>query len=194
MRAYRNKKHRGKKIAIIFIFIAALVYTLFNGGADILKGSFVSLGSDSNMAVYTDDNVIPVKDENRRDLLVNKHNKLRDGYEPYSLVTSLSGILVTPETDKALNEMADDAATEGLNLQACSGYRSFEKQESLYNQYVEDYGQDYADRYSARPGYSEHHTGRAIDLISPQGIMDDFESTPECTWVHENAYKYGFIL
>lgn len=194
MRAYRNKKHRGKKIAIIFIFIAALVYTLFNGGAGILKGSFVSLGSDSDMAVYTDDNVIPVKDENRRDLLVNKHNKLRDGYEPYSLVTSLSGILLTPETDKALSEMADDAAAEGLNLQACSGYRSFEKQESLYNQYVEDYGQDYADRYSARPGYSEHHTGRAIDLISPQGIMDDFESTPECTWVHENAYKYGFIL
>ena len=95
MRTYRNKKHRGKKIAIIFIFIAALVYTLFNGGADILKGSFVSLGSDSDMAVYTDDNVIPVKDENRRDLLVNKHN-VRDNFV-HKLVQSL--LIHQPSTD-----------------------------------------------------------------------------------------------
>lgn len=195
MRTQRRKTHRFRKTAIMLIFAAALGFQIIRvtGMSDLYENIFAS-GSYSDMTEYTDVHAIDAKDENRTDLLVNKHNRLRDGYEPYSLVTSLSGILVTPETDDALMRMADQAAAEGLNIQACSGYRSFEKQQSLYEGYIQDYGQDYADRYSARPGYSEHHTGRAIDLISPQGIMDDFESTPECTWVHENAYKYGFIL
>lgn len=195
MRTQRRKTHRFRKTIIMLIFAAALGFQIIRvtGMSDLYENIFAS-GSYSDMTEYTDVHVIDAKDENRTDLLVNKHNRLRDGYEPYSLVTSLSGILVTPETDDALMRMADQAAAEGLNIQACSGYRSFEKQQSLYEGYIQDYGQDYADRYSARPGYSEHHTGRAIDLISPQGVFDDFESTSECQWVHENAWKYGFIL
>lgn len=152
------------------------------------------VNADLDKKEYIDADTISAKDENRHDILVNKHNGFREGYEPYSLVTGISGILVTPQTDKALDRMAEDAASEGLDIQACSGYRSYDKQKSLYEHYADDYGKDYADRYSARPGFSEHHTGRAVDLISPAGILDDFESTEECKWVHKNAWKYGFIL
>ena len=45
-----------------------------------------------------------------------------------------------------------------------SGYRSYEYQEQLYNNYVAREGKEAADTYSARPGYSEHQTGLAFDL------------------------------
>ena len=50
------------------------------------------------------------------------------------------------------------------------------------------------DTYSARPGHSEHQTGRAIDLCGSFGSLNDFINTPEGPWVNENCYKYGFII
>ena len=50
------------------------------------------------------------------------------------------------------------------------------------------------DTYSARPGHSEHQTGRAIDLSGSFGSLNDFIRTPEGPWVNDNCYKYGFIL
>ena len=50
------------------------------------------------------------------------------------------------------------------------------------------------DTYSARPGHSEHQTGRAIDLCGSFGSLNDFINTPEGPWVNENCYKYGFIV
>ena len=152
------------------------------------------VNADMDKESYSNANVIEKGNEDKRGVLVNKHNRLRNRYEPYSLVTSLSGILVTPDTADAIEKMSQDASYNGLNLQACSGYRSFEKQEEIYERYKRENGREYADNYSARPQFSEHHTGRAIDLISPAGITDDFESTAECKWVHKNAWKYGFIL
>ena len=50
------------------------------------------------------------------------------------------------------------------------------------------------DTYSSRPGYSEHHTGRALDISQVSGNLDMFEGSDEAKWVYENAYKYGFIV
>ena len=87
--------------------------------------------------------------------------------------------------------MKADATALGLNIWIQSGYRSYELQSELYNNYVNRDGKLAADTYSARPGHSEHQTGLAFDLNT---ISDDFAYTNEGKWVNENAWKYGYIL
>ena len=73
---------------------------------------------------------------------------------------------------------------------------SYDLQNRLYNGYVKQEHGDTArvDTYSARPGHSEHQTGRAIDLCGSYGSLNDFVNTPEGPWVKENCYRYGFIV
>lgn len=105
------------------------------------------------------------------------------------------------ESESARNAfelMAKVAREAGFELVAFSTYRSFEYQDTLYNNYVNRDGKESADRYSARPGYSEHQTGLAFD-IGEKGkedlwLTEEFGETEAGKWLVENAYKYGFIL
>jgi len=78
-----------------------------------------------------------------------------------------------------------------------SAYRSYSYQVSLYGKYVRDQGQSVADTQSARPGYSEHQTGLAVD-VEPYDQQCDveqcFADLPAGKWIAANAYKYGFII
>ncbi|MGE7692337.1 M15 family metallopeptidase [Lysinibacillus sp. NPDC097214] len=104
----------------------------------------------------------------------------------------------SPEARQALNQMFAAAKQQGFDLVAFSGYRSFEYQTTLYNNYVNRDGQAAADRYSARPGYSEHQTGLAFD-IGERGkdklwLTEEFGETPAGQWLFTHAQDYGFIL
>lgn len=127
-------------------------------------------------------------------VIVNKFYSLNKDFVPNNLV-SVSPNYGYGYVDKTLYEnfklMADDARKNGLNIYIASGYRSYDYQNVLYNQYVSRDGKENADTYSARPGHSEHQTGLAIDL---NDISDTFGNTNEFKWLSENAYKYGFIL
>lgn len=107
-----------------------------------------------------------------------------------------SGKPATKDTCAAYKEMAGDARKEGLSFYAASAYRSYALQNRLYQGYLQQEGGNAArvDTYSARPGHSEHQTGRAIDLCGSFGSLNDFVNTPEGPWVKENCYKYGFIV
>ncbi|EFI67075.1 M15 family metallopeptidase [Lysinibacillus sp. HST-98] len=103
-----------------------------------------------------------------------------------------------PEAREALNQMLAAAKQQGFDLVAFSGYRSFEYQTTLYDNYVKRDGQAAADRYSARPGYSEHQTGLAFD-IGERGkedvwLTEAFGETPAGQWLFAHAQEYGFIL
>ena len=98
---------------------------------------------------------------------------------------------MTPETEAAYNQMLQDAAAEGIKLVKRTAYRSIMQQTIIYENYVKEHGQEAADRFSARPGYSEHHTGLAIDLNS---LETAFGETPEGIWLAEHCAEYGFIL
>lgn len=87
--------------------------------------------------------------------------------------------------------MQNAAKKDNLNLTIISGFRSYNFQSSLYNNYVSRHGQAMADTFSARAGYSEHQTGLAMDLNQ---ISDSFGETKVGKWLDNNAYKYGFIL
>lgn len=121
-------------------------------------------------------------------LIVNKHYPLPKDYAPGE----------NTEARNAYDNMATDAKEVGFELVAFSTYRSFEYQQTLYDRYVAQNGQESADRFSARPGYSEHQTGLAFD-IGEKGqehlwLKEEFGETEVGKWLVDNAHKYGFIL
>jgi len=73
-----------------------------------------------------------------------------------------------------------------------SGFRSYETQTQLYQNYVNKDGKAEADRYSARPGYSEHQTGLAFDLIGTNGDLVTEEKAAQ--WILDHAADYGFVV
>ncbi len=115
-------------------------------------------------------------------LIVNKSYSLSSDYNPGGL---------DPTCSEWFNKLVQGAAEDGINIYLSSGFRSYDYQSQIYNNYVGIYGQDTADTFSARPGHSEHQTGLAIDV----NIIDDsFRGTPEAEWIAAHCYEYGFIL
>ena len=131
------------------------------------------------------------------DMLINKHRFLSKDFEPENLV-KISSEYVNGKDLKAnkvaINAfvaMAQDASHNGLNLVINSAYRSYSEQEQIVDTYKKLYGDDYVNKYVARPGYSEHQTGLAFDIGSKSSNI--FSNSKEYQWVLENSYKYGFI-
>lgn len=121
-------------------------------------------------------------------LLANKQHPLPDTYAPGEV----------PEARTAFEAMKANAVNDGVNLQAFSTYRDFARQKQLYESYVAKDGQQAADRYSARPGYSEHQTGLSFDIgesgKEQHWASASFGDTEGGKWLAANAHKYGFIL
>lgn len=115
-------------------------------------------------------------------MIVNKTYALPASYNPGGL---------TPEAKAAFAELQAAAQEDGLTMNSVSDFRSYEAQETLYNNYVARDGKEAADRYSARAGHSEHQTGLTIDV---NYAGDAFHETPEAKWLAENSWKYGFII
>ena len=88
--------------------------------------------------------------------------------------------------------MCEAAIKENIYIYAASGYRSYATQKYLYNNYVATDGFANAETYSARPGYSEHQTGLAMDIANKYDFIS--KNDKEFTWLVKNSYKYGFIL
>ncbi len=112
----------------------------------------------------------------------------------YSLYGSTYKIELSKECFEAFLKMYNDAKNLGYGFKINSAYRSYEKQENIYNGYLKTDTQKNVDTYSARPGYSEHQTGYAFDIRDFPFTNDDYSKTKSFTWVSQNAYKYGFIL
>lgn len=101
------------------------------------------------------------------------------------------------EAAKAVEALFAGAKKDGIELMVASAFRSNSYQKGLYDTYVRQQGQATADTQSARPGYSEHQTGLAVDVepVSRECEIEEcFADTPEGQWVAKNAYKYGFVL
>ena len=132
------------------------------------------------------------------DMIVNKHNKLEETFEP-SLVKLDKCVgsddeehYLTKEAKEAYDKMCDAITNDGLHLGVTSSYRSYQDQVDTYNYYLYNNGQNYVDKYVAVPGYSEHQTGLALDVKST--VSSPFKTTNEFNWMMDNSYKYGFVL
>lgn len=131
-------------------------------------------------------------------MLVNKFNKIPDDYDPGTIkkfsATYAYGEVHAEETCyNAFITMAKAAKEEGITLILTSGYRAHDKQQKIYDDMKNSKGEDYADKYAARPGFSEHETGLSLDILTYGGLTDTFKTTETYAWLHKNAYKYGFI-
>jgi D-alanyl-D-alanine carboxypeptidase len=104
---------------------------------------------------------------------------------------------LTPETAASWQEMLTMARGEGVTLLIVSGFRDFEYQASLIRKKLA-VGQSLSDvlAVNAAPGFSEHHTGRAIDIASPgsRPLSEEFESSEAFAWLQKNAADYGFSM
>lgn len=120
-------------------------------------------------------------------------------YKTGSYFVKDKNVLLNKQAVLALNEMMDGFYSQtGLKtVNVISGYRSVAVQEEIYRKNILSKGRTYTEKYVQKPGYSEHHTGLAIDLAifhSENGTSEDFDGEGEYRWITENAYKYGFIV
>lgn len=150
---------------------------------------------------------LSVDDPNSLWVVVNKTRPLNPAnYAPPDLITPNIPLRFSADNDEmklrrpaaeALETMVADAKKESVNLMNASAYRSYNLQTIVYNDFVKSQGKSTADTQSARPGFSEHQTGLAVDLEPTDRsceVEDCFANTAEGKWLAKNAYKYGFIL
>lgn len=149
--------------------------------------------------------VMPHQDPTDILILVNKAN--RAPAVPMALVKPdvtptkeaySENIYMRPEAASALEELFEGAAQDGITLYATSGYRSYSTQKAIFDRKLEKMSEKAANASVAKPGYSEHQTGLAMDLEGQTtlgtGLTEAFGESPEGIWVAENCYKYGFII
>ena len=132
-------------------------------------------------------------------ILVNKYYSLPEKYAPDDIVSmssqySYPGNSIRKDVYEAFKKMADEAKEEKISLIVNSSYRDYESQKEIYDDYADKNGKEYADKFAARPDYSEHQTGLALDIFTPGAGMKTFEDTDASKWLINNSYKYGFIL
>ena len=106
-------------------------------------------------------------------------------------------VRLSPRAATAWRRMHAAAAADGITLIPLSGFRSLRRQTALIRRKLAT-GRAIADilRYVAAPGFSEHHTGRAIDIGDPTdiNIEESFARTPAFRWLRRHAGKFGFVL
>lgn len=116
-------------------------------------------------------------------VIANKHYPLSEDYNPGENPTAKAELL------KLIAAMQEAGFPISDHY---SGFRSYETQTQLYQDYVNQDGKAEADRYSARPGYSEHQTGLAFDLIGTDGDLVTEEKAAQ--WLLDHAADYGFVV
>lgn len=129
-------------------------------------------------------------------VMVNKQNPLQpQGYAPTDL-REIEGHQLRAEAADAAQNMLQDMRADGVQVTVTSAYRSYETQVSTYDHWVQQNGQLTADRVSARPSFSEHQTGLAMDLADATGcdLQACFANTEAAQWAAQNAPDYGFVL
>ena len=102
-----------------------------------------------------------------------------------------------PEAANAWLAMWQEASGYGVELQAVSAFRSVEYQAGILRRKI-DKGLKIKDilEASTAPGYSEHHSGRALDITTPgyAVLEEEFEHSPAFEWLCEHAAEFGFSL
>lgn len=111
-------------------------------------------------------------------------------------ISKYDNLCVKEEVRDALIAMTEDAKKEKLSIKVSSGFRDFSTQKSILDTNIKSGNKD-ANKLVAKPGYSEHQLGVAVDLTSPSidnaSATSKFGNTKESDWLKINAYKYGFI-
>lgn len=138
--------------------------------------------------------------------LINRDYELPKDYRPDDLTEPEVRFSFYGSNDKrklrkkaasALEELFTAAEESDCILYGVSGFRSYERQSTIYNQNLLKKGSEHTNLYSAKPGTSEHQSGLAIDVSSRSAslqLLENFGKTDEGIWLAKNCWKYGYIL
>ena len=138
-------------------------------------------------------------------ILVNKTNKapavpvtlVKPNVQP-TRESASENIYMRPEAATALEALFAGAAEDGLTLYATSGYRSYSTQKAIFERKLDRMSEKQANLSVAKPGYSEHQTGLAMDIegetTKGTGLTEAFGESPEGIWAAEHCAEYGFIV
>ena len=139
-------------------------------------------------------------------VLVNRAFLLPEDYVPSALTIPDIPFDTTVVTEKnnlrgeaamQIEKLFEAAKKKKIELTGVSGYRSYVRQKSVFEQSAADHGREHADKYCAIPGSSEHQTGLAIDVSTPEigNVLEvSFADTKAGKWLDKNSYKYGFVV
>lgn len=139
-------------------------------------------------------------------ILINKTHRLAKDYVPENLIKPRIPFAEDSVSEKHLMEknaafaiemLFSRAAAQGISLYGVSGYRSYKRQEEIFNESVRTKGLAHAEKYIAPPGASEHQSGLAMDVSTPElgfELEVAFDKTKEGKWLKQFAPLYGFII
>lgn len=102
---------------------------------------------------------------------------------------------VMDQMDKMIKACDDAVGTSSHRMSISSAYRSKAYQQNVWDESVKTNGEDYTKKYVAVPGYSEHHTGLAVDfgITNNDGTAGSFSGSKNAEWMNENSWRYGFV-
>lgn len=213
LRQVRWRQLRWDRVALAALVIILLLFLLIRGVGALFRRQPADSGSQS----VSDSTSTPPPDSDTTDsqapqaeplpwnlLLVNNQNPIPEGF---SVTTAAlpNGLQVDERILPDLTQMIADAKAQGVGLIVCSAYWDQQRHSSLYLQAVNEYlaeGKDQAAAEAAAaadisaPGGSEHCTGLAVDIVTPeyQMLNEGYANTPAAQWLVANAPEYGFIL
>jgi D-alanyl-D-alanine carboxypeptidase len=123
----------------------------------------------------------------------------QDASELVAIKNNSSGrpYYLIPEAAEAWEKLRDAANCDGVNIAIVSAYRSFQRQFEIVKSKIEKgMSPEVVFSVNAPPGCSEHHTGRAVDIGTPNCIPLDksFDETAAFSWLQSNARQFGFEL
>ncbi|WP_300417228.1 M15 family metallopeptidase [uncultured Oscillibacter sp.] len=138
-------------------------------------------------------------------LLVNESHPLPEGFQVPEFTQLVNGHSIDKRAYPALQRMMDACRADGLSPTICSSYRTWEKQEELFENKVQsclsqagsrEEAEEQAAVWVARPGTSEHQAGLAVDIVdkSYQSLDSGQEETAVQRWLMEHCAEFGFIL
>jgi zinc D-Ala-D-Ala carboxypeptidase len=142
-----------------------------------------------------------ISDGNDLLALVTKETTLKSSYAPTDLVRipeymyPARELWLREEALKQLEKLWQAAADDGVTLTIISAYRSYQYQQTLFQNYASSYGEEAANRFSARPGQSEHQLGTTVDFGGTAvDLKAAYADTDQGRWLAEHAYRFGFAM
>ena len=141
--------------------------------SDVTKGIYMIASKIYYLYQYVPTNIVDVEDNYKT--LSSSPKMVKEAYD-------------------AFKKMSDAGSKEELKIKIASGYRSYDHQKIIYEDYLKKDPQSLVDTYSSRPGFSDHQIGLSCDIWANNETFEGFSFTKESAWLKENAYKYGFIL
>ncbi len=196
---------RSKSGQWIAIAVIAGVMALISGALVAWQGGIPGFSNNSELAQSgqsgsPDPNATPDPNVSTTETLLGHLPYKEAPPEDLQPISNDGSLLMRQAAARAFLDMKEAAQSQGVYLVPISGFRSEEDQKYLFFEVKAQRGEVTTERaeVSAPPGYSEHHTGYAVDIgdanLPATDLSPNFENTPAFQWMKENAAYYSFEI